>query len=73
MRTIEAIIDQTGKVQLLESVELSSSHRALVTILEDEQPVTSLRPFGLGEGELVVPDDFDEPLSDEILDAFEKI
>lgn len=30
-----------------------------------------LRPIGLAAGELVVPDDFDAPLPDDILDAFE--
>jgi hypothetical protein len=30
-----------------------------------------LRPVGLAAGEFVVPDDFDDPLPDEILDAFE--
>jgi len=29
------------------------------------------RPFGLAAGEFVVPDDFDDPLPDELLDAFE--
>jgi antitoxin (DNA-binding transcriptional repressor) of toxin-antitoxin stability system len=31
----------------------------------------ALRPIGLAAGEFVVPDDFDEPLPDEILDEFE--
>ncbi|MBI1766123.1 MAG: type II toxin-antitoxin system Phd/YefM family antitoxin [Acidobacteria bacterium] len=30
-----------------------------------------LRPYGLAAGEFVVPDDFDDPLPDELLDAFE--
>ena len=29
------------------------------------------RPFGLCAGEFVVPDDFDDPLPDHVLDAFE--
>lgn len=29
------------------------------------------RPFGLCKGEFTVPDDFDAPLPDDILDAFE--
>ena len=29
------------------------------------------RPFGLCRGEFVVPDDFDAPLPDDILDEFE--
>lgn len=71
MRTIEATIDETGKVELLETVQLPATYRALVTILENEQPRPRLRPFGLCAGEFVVPDDFDAPLPDEILEAFE--
>ncbi len=36
IQTIEAIIDETGKVQLLESIRLKEARRALVTILEEE-------------------------------------
>ncbi|HEX8409494.1 MAG TPA: type II toxin-antitoxin system Phd/YefM family antitoxin, partial [Thermoanaerobaculia bacterium] len=37
------------------------------------RPVTEtdmLRPVGLAAGEFVVPDDFDHPLPDDLLDAF---
>lgn len=30
-----------------------------------------LRPIGLARGEFVVPDDFDAPLPDDVLDSFE--
>jgi antitoxin (DNA-binding transcriptional repressor) of toxin-antitoxin stability system len=30
-----------------------------------------LRPFGLGAGEFTVPDDFDVPLPEDLLNAFE--
>lgn len=38
------------------------------------RPITSgrqLRPFGLCAGEFTVPDDFDAPLPEEILNALE--
>lgn len=35
LKTVEAIIDEQGVVRLLEPVRLSSTHRALVTILDD--------------------------------------
>ena len=38
IRTVEAIIDEEGRVSLLEPVHPSSARRALVTIL-DEDPV----------------------------------
>ena len=36
IQTVEAIIDEAGKVQLLETVQLTEARRALVTILEEE-------------------------------------
>ena len=33
--------------------------------------VKTLRPFGLCKGEFIVPDDFDAPLPEDILSAFE--
>ncbi len=34
-RTLEAIIDEGGHVQLLEKIELKAAHKALVTILDE--------------------------------------
>jgi antitoxin (DNA-binding transcriptional repressor) of toxin-antitoxin stability system len=51
-----------------------------VVVYQGERPVAeirpiteteALRPVGLSAGEFVVPDDFDDPLPDEVLDAFE--
>jgi hypothetical protein len=39
IQTVEAVIDEQGKVQLLETVQLGVSRRALVTIL-DEDPTS---------------------------------
>lgn len=36
IQTVEAVIDENGKVHLLESVSLPAARRALVTILEEE-------------------------------------
>jgi len=35
IRTVEAVVDPTGKVRLLEDVRLPGPRRALVTILDD--------------------------------------
>jgi len=35
MRTVEAVIDSSGNVRLLEDVQLPGPRRALVTILDD--------------------------------------
>jgi antitoxin (DNA-binding transcriptional repressor) of toxin-antitoxin stability system len=53
-----------------ETVVVYSGDRPVAEI----RPVTeteTLRPVGLAAGEFVVPDDFDDPLPDELLDAFE--
>ena len=51
-----------------------------IVVYQGERPVAeirpmteteALRPVGLAAGEFVVPYDFDEPLPDELLDAFE--
>ena len=39
IRTLEAVIDAHGRVQLLEPVSLEWEHRALVIILEEEPAV----------------------------------
>jgi ATP-dependent DNA ligase len=36
IQTVEAVIDENGRVQLLEDVRLPEARRALVTILEEE-------------------------------------
>jgi ATP-dependent DNA ligase len=36
IQTVEAVIDENGRVQLLEDVCLPEARRALVTILEEE-------------------------------------
>ncbi len=52
-----------------------------LVILRDERPVAEIkpispmarqpRPFGLSAGKFTVPDDFDQPLPDNILQEFE--
>jgi antitoxin (DNA-binding transcriptional repressor) of toxin-antitoxin stability system len=71
----------------LEEVENEASeylHRVIdgetVVVYQGNRPVAeirptseteTLRPIGLAAGEFVVPDDFNDPLPDELLDAFE--
>jgi hypothetical protein len=46
LRTVEAVIDAQGHVQVLEPVSLPGARRALVTILEEE-PGTSMHEAAL--------------------------
>lgn len=38
IQAIEAVVDERGNVQLLETVQLSGSQRALVLILDEKAP-----------------------------------
>ncbi len=46
IQTVEAVIDENGKVRLLESVRLPQARRALITILEEE-PATEVSETAL--------------------------
>jgi len=43
IRTVEAVIDERGRVRLIEPVELGGERRALVTILEEEPSCIPMR------------------------------
>ncbi len=74
------------KVTLEEVLSEASQylHRVIdgetIVVYQGDRPVAelrptseteTLRPIGLAAGEFVVPDDFDDPLQDDVLDAFE--
>jgi antitoxin (DNA-binding transcriptional repressor) of toxin-antitoxin stability system len=72
LRDIES--DLPGYLRRVEAGEI-------VVVLRDGRPIAEIRPvargpheprpFGLCAGEFVVPDDFDAPLPDDIVAAFE--
>ncbi|MCU1265488.1 MAG: hypothetical protein JWM21_1806 [Acidobacteria bacterium] len=63
IQTVEAIIEPDGKVLLLESVTLTESRRALVTILEDE-PAHGISTTAL-LSEQSLSEDWNRPEEDE--------
>lgn len=63
IQTIEAIIDEDGKVRLLESVSLPEARRALVTILEEE-PAAEVSETAL-LSEQALAEDWSRPEEDE--------
>ena len=62
IRTVEAVIDEGGNVRLLESVQLSGAHRALVMILDDS-PSQVLNDTAL-LSEPALADDWNRPEED---------
>ena len=64
MRTIRAVIDERGTVQLLESITLPAPQAALVTILEDDDEEVSGRELAL-LSERSLAKDWNRPEEDE--------
>lgn len=62
IRTVEAVIDEQGRVRLLEAVPLVAPRRALVTILEEE-PADAAREVTL-LSEAALSEDWNRPEED---------
>lgn len=69
IRTIEAVIDEQGRIQLLEDVSIPKARRALVTILEDA-PATAIAETAL-LSENALAKDWNRPEEDEAWAAFQ--
>ena len=54
-----------------EHVVVERDGRPVAALRPVAAPRTTPRPYGLAAGEFTVPDDFDAPLPDKILRAFE--
>ena len=63
IQTVEAIIDEHGKVRLLKAVYPPSVRRALVTILEEEPAINVLETALLSEPALA--EDWNRPEEEE--------
>ncbi len=60
------------KVELGENVQVIVDGKILMELKPfEEEQMEKVRPYGLCEGEFIVPKDFDEPLPKEILADFE--
>jgi len=76
--TVEVEIDH-GRIVPREPEKLPQKGSGLLTIVTTDLPPAGLhptprtdpRPIGLAKGEFSVPDDFNEPLPDEVLRTFE--
>lgn len=68
-RTLEVEIDH-GRVSPKGAEALLEKGSALLTILNPPL-LSGPRPIGLAKGEFTVPDDFNAPLSEDVLQTFE--
>ena len=59
------------RVERGETIIILRAGKPVAEMKPVSSPPNSLRPFGLCAGEFTVPDDFDAPLPEHILDRFE--
>lgn len=59
------------QVEAGETFVILQAEKAVAELRPISSSGKQLRPFGLCSGEFTVPDDFDAPLPEEILSAFE--
>ena len=59
------------RVEAGETIVIVKAGRAIAEIKPVVSTSKQLRPFGLCAGEFIVPDDFDEPLPENIIQEFE--
>ncbi len=59
------------QVEAVETLVIISSNQPIAEVRPIAHGSKQLRPSGLCAGEFVVPDDFDAPLPEDILSAFE--
>ena len=58
-------------VQSGETLLITQANQTIAEVKKVASVTKQPRPFGLAQGDFVVPDDFDMPLPDDILDEFE--
>lgn len=67
--TLSALLD---RVERGETIIITRHNEAVAELRPIAAPRTQkLRPWGLYEGQFTVPDDFNDPLPDDLLDLFE--
>jgi prevent-host-death family protein len=59
------------RVQAGEAILITQAGKPVAEITPIAQASDAPRPFGLAVGEFVVPDDFDQPLPENVLQEFE--
>ncbi len=59
------------RVEAGETVVIVRAGQAVAEVKPIVPRTKTLRPFGLCAGEFIVPDDFDAPLAEDVLNAFE--
>jgi antitoxin (DNA-binding transcriptional repressor) of toxin-antitoxin stability system len=64
------LLGYLGRVQAGETLVITDHDQPIAEVKPIAPASNGQRPFGLSAGEFVVPDDFDDPLPDDILREF---
>ena len=59
------------RVSAGETLVIVQGNKLIAKVEPFSSAPTGMRPYGLCAGEFTVPDDFDEPLPDELVNSFE--
>lgn len=59
------------QVERGEAVVVTRHNRPVARITREPQARKGLRPYGLAKGAFVVPDSFNDPLPDDLLDLYD--
>lgn len=59
------------KVESGENLVILKSGKPLAEIKPVRKPASKVRPYGLCEGDFLLPDDFNAPLPDKVIKEFE--
>ncbi len=65
------ILGWLQRVEAGEKIVILKANKPMAEIIPFSEARTGLRPIGLCKGEFSVPDDFDAPLPEEIIQSFE--
>ncbi len=65
------LTDYLRRVEAGETLTIARRNKPVAELRPVRQPLERLRPAGLCQGEFMVPDDFDAPLPQSVIDSFE--
>lgn len=71
LNSVHKFVESLGAKAQPEKIEKTLTNEDIDRIVESYRQQGKKLPIGLAKGQFTVPDDFNDPLPDEILDLFE--
>jgi hypothetical protein len=70
LNSVRQFVDSLDDRHTVDDPEYPLTNEDIDRVVESYRQQNKQRPIGLAKGEFTVPDDFNDPLPDEILDLF---